>query len=66
MVSDFSKKSMPWYTLRSTVQVYTKTKKMSKKQGLKWSRNAVILIDFLNIYGKYEIFGTQRIKYLFL
>ena len=29
------------------------TKKMSKKQGLKWNGNAVV--DFLNIYEKYEI-----------
>ena len=33
--------------------IYTKTKKMLKKQGLKWNGNAVV--DFLNIYEKYEI-----------
>ena len=44
---------MSWHSLRSAVQSYTKTKKMSKKQGLKWNGNTVV--DFLNIYEKYEI-----------
>ena len=54
---------MSWHSLRSAVQSYTKSKKMSKKQGLKWNGNAVV--DFLNIYKKYEIlWDTNNENYL--
>ena len=54
---------MSWHSLRSAVQSYTKSKKMSKKQGLKWNGNAVV--DFLNIYEKYEIlWDTNNENYL--
>ena len=49
---------MSWHSLRSAVQSYTKTKKMSKKQGLKWNGNAVV--DFLNIYEKYKILWDEN------
>ena len=53
---------MTWHSLRSAVQSYTKTKKMSKKQGLKWNGNAVV--DFLNIYEKYEnLWDTNNENY---
>ena len=54
---------MSWHSLRSAVQSYTKSKKMSKKQGLKWNGNAVV--DFLNIYEKYKIlWDTNNQNYL--
>ena len=52
-IPDISDPHVMALSARSAVQSYTKTKKMSKKQGLKWNGNAVV--DILNIYEKYEI-----------
>ena len=42
------------------LQSYTKSKKMSKKQGLKWNGNAVV--DFLNITKNMKFCGTRIMK----
>ena len=55
---------MSWHSLRSALQSYTKTKKMWKKQGLKWNGNAVV--DILNIYEKYEILWDTNNENYFL